>query len=703
MADLSPDAPEEEIFSPALSRAPSPAHEDEENSARAPNPNVPIDPAGLASACQLFSPTVGSVLNGTVDPDTIPKPTPATMGEYHWDGQSHWYIRMGETPNFTWTKALPAKVSTPFQSRGPKHDTAKATTYRRGKSLSLKINLKTSIPIIQEAIIAHLLDHGMRTIAFLPDPRTPGSMVCGVEHAALFNPQTATTAVAPYLSKWDQYDLANNNDGIHLLEHLCDLSLWRDIKKRTEDPFIVLYARIIWVLQPKSKEYYDALSERLKLLKVSSFPGQHVPTYTKHALELHEELSYAGYSKLEDTKHLLTALAAAGGINFTDTNQRWKGTFFQKLRTYDMVELAARHLDKDSSKLRLLEDKDLSFLAICQTADNLYDTEVLGSRWEPAVSTVDKSKVPRSFQANLLHPVGSSNPSTMSNNSTLPGNCHICGKPGHWARSCPSKPTNNPRSSSNRNPGRSSQPRPRGGQPPNRGSLRPNGNTNRPTSGHPTRPSSGGGNLSRTNNTPTIGWKQTFVGPTTTHNGRSFKWCAKCNRYSTTHDTAGHTKQTTSPQANVAEANVAFTSAAWSVPAVTSSDTSSVSQASDLADPNPAHALGAWTVSLPLHGTPWYELFLQEYGGLILLGFILAFYIDYTAPFLLTTLSSAKPLLAQYLDSVSTQFLAGWSTVSTLAYPTGTSWFGATTKETIREYRQWRRWSCAPNQLVTVG
>ena len=25
------------------------------------------------------------------------------------------------------------------------------------------------------------------------------------------------------------------------------------------------------------------------------------------------------------------------------------------------------------------------------------------------------------------------------------------------------------------------------------------------------------------------------------------------------------------------------------------------------------------------------------------------------------------------------------------------------TKETTREYRQWRRWSCAPNQLVTVG
>ena len=111
-----------------------------------------------------------------------------------------------------------------------------------------------------------------------------------------------------------------------------------------------------------------------------------------------------------------------------------------------MVELAARHLDKDSSKLRLLEDKDLSFLAICQTADNFYDTEVLGSHWEPAVSTVDKSKVPRSFQANLLHPVGSSNTSTLSNNSTLPGNCHICGKPGHWARSCPLKPTNNPRS-----------------------------------------------------------------------------------------------------------------------------------------------------------------------------------------------------------------------------------------------------------------
>ena len=121
---------------------------------------------------------------------------------------------------------------------------------------------------------------------------------------------------------------------------------------------------------------------------------------------------------MDHFKYLLQALAEANGAVVTVENSPWKQPFLDYLSKYNECEKKARHLDKTSDKLKTLERSGITFLAICQEADSLYQSEKQAGHWSPAISSIDKAKVPPRFQANLLQPA-SQNSNSQSN---LPGN-----------------------------------------------------------------------------------------------------------------------------------------------------------------------------------------------------------------------------------------------------------------------------------------
>jgi hypothetical protein len=99
--------------------------------------------------------------------------------------------------------------------------------------------------------------------------------------------------------------------------------------------------------------------------------------------------------------------------------------------------------------------------------------------------------------------------SSKQDSGSKPGNCHLCNKPGHWARECPNK--NQIRQSS-------------GGQ------YKPPWKTSDPSKTEECTKVEGEGN--------NVKW-------TVVRTDKIFYWCGKCNRWSTTHWTKEHTGRVT--------------------------------------------------------------------------------------------------------------------------------------------------------------
>jgi len=98
--------------------------------------------------------------------------------------------------------------------------------------------------------------------------------------------------------------------------------------------------------------------------------------------------------------------------------------------------------------------------------------------------------------------------------------CNKCGSLGHWSRGdpvCPKSQSNN--SNNGNNAGRQNN---------TNGNANNNANANRRNNRNQNRPD----------------WKKTAPGPgqpeTKNVNGKSWKWCTHCTKWSTTHGTGGH-------------------------------------------------------------------------------------------------------------------------------------------------------------------
>ena len=401
--------------------------------------------------------------------------------------------------------------------------------------LMISLPREAIVSTLQGLVWKHLVDTGMDTVAYLPSTKDPQEMVSIVQYYSQYSLKTTKEHYMAAKAKFDHYDV--NNDAAardflldSLEPKLCDMV---SEKLKDNDGFLVTWLQLIKI-QMTNIKHYETLKEQVKACCPSQFPGQNVTTlasiFRVYARELNNAYAY-------DHNLTLTMLETFLLAGHDDNEDYRMDLRIMKKELKNELEIVGY----DEAKEHMMK-QDLTYKSICEVAENAYSEQADCGKWPPAQNIRhDSAAPPASFQAitptDRTYTSAEINALFQTKMGTQPtgpksGNCNRCGKPGHWARECPSKSQMDANANNSNNSGR------------NGGSGRGNGNAR---GGNVNARSSGNTQDNGQNQHNNQNWK--YVAPTPGQsqskvtNGTTFEWCGKCKCWTTSHNTDLHGKQ----------------------------------------------------------------------------------------------------------------------------------------------------------------
>jgi hypothetical protein len=476
-------------------------------------------------------PLTAAVSAGNLIPPTIVPPTDEerrtqsgilkpTMGGIAILNKTDCSAFTGGVPKYDWSEleTTTNEYVSPNQLRAS-YASSKSYNYRK-RGLEVKFKKGDNLQTFERKVFAHFKESGLDTISYLPDPEDATRMTSCISGHARYTIDSSRAASSLITSKFDRYDKENDTAAQYYVLDSVDTTLHRKIsnKLKDDDHFPALWIILINEFQSTSIGRYDSLKATIRNLSAHQFSGQNVEELSEAFKEAAEELTIAGQYENNYTLKMLTAFIAAGGTGQSAEDYRFE---LRQLRKplEDALTLIA-YKDKNATLKYMVANK-LTYEDICDTASVSYLKYRREDKWQPLHHAKDVKVPARTFGNNLtsIH--------ENSTKTTKPGLCNNCQKPGHWARECPDKKSDGPRSY-NRN---------------NRGGRGFDRRSNSRTSTTSTQDSN---TTSWRRTKPADGASQDVV-----RNGKTFHWCNHCKHYSTTHGTATHTGQKPSdPQAN---------------------------------------------------------------------------------------------------------------------------------------------------------
>ena len=377
------------------------------------------------------------------------------------------------------------------------------TAHYRTKALPKRFDSSMKLSDFQAKVMEHLKDHGLDTLSYLPDPRNSTDVLSVVNYHARFtgDMEKSLKACDDFKLLYDSWDKKNDHDAKRFL--LGSLSETTKDKFKPfhsdEDTFAGTWLRLVQHLVTTTSKTYDGKKEEIRRLKPQHFSGQNIESMATRYIELADEISNAGHYT-----HGLTLNMVDG---FLQASRDSAGTFHyqvnglrEKVRSLEQETI---FMNQDE-QIEKFAKAHLSYNDICISAIKSYQELRTDNKWEPAMLPKDKQTPSKDFGANLtkaevLNLIHSSESkhSQKGNAKSAKRECFNCGSTSHFSKDCP-------------NPKRSS---------------------------HEFNKAKRHSKMDQ--------WK--LVAPGTSEpqtkevNGKKYYWCAKCENWSTTHGTSGHT------------------------------------------------------------------------------------------------------------------------------------------------------------------
>jgi hypothetical protein len=431
----------------------------------------------------------------------------------------------GTHPNSEWTgphDSAPPNPAYPGQFRDTSITAAQKSHSKRIEGLVPKFKASDNRLTFEHKILEHLELHGLFSISCVPNPADTKTMITCVTNHPRLQVKMLPTLMAPQLTKYDTYDVNNDTEAKLFLLNSVDDSLATELRSVTmkEDPFPLYWLHLMKIVRNVSIDYCNTIKHKIRNRHPSQYPGQDLAQMAIDFRADVRELEIAGQYEHNLSLIILEAFLSAGGSQPLEEYKHSLRILHDKL---EETLLDIGFLTQDDATARIIKE-ELTVRDICRIATDKYRNLASRGRWPPARHNPDSKAAPAKFGAFALVP-------QHQNAKTKKDGCFNCRSLEHMARDCP-EPKKETQTTKKRSPDKQ---------------RRSNTNPKRHENRNP--------------------WKRTPPGPndspTKKVKDRTWFWCEKCGRWSTTHGTSEH-KSPTNGEAKH-QANLVMNHSAWHV------------------------------------------------------------------------------------------------------------------------------------------